>query len=174
MVEKIKKLNLGCGEDIRDGYINIDNVKLAGVDVVHDLDKFPYPFKDNLFYEIFTSHVLEHLTDLLGVMRELHRITKNNGVIKIKVPYYNCSGAYQDPTHKRFFTYTTFDYFLNDVHYCKGLKFELLKRKLIPTRLGKLIPTQKLKLLMSLFLGEIVSELYVELKVIKQPQEVKE
>jgi|SRR3989338_5434853 len=163
----IKKLNLGCGKDVKEGYVNLDNIKLGGVDVVHDLNKFPYPFQDNHFDEIYTNHVLEHLTDLVRVMKELYRITKNNGVIRIKVPYFNCQGAYQDPTHKRFFTYVTFDYFLNNVHYCSGFKFELLKRMLIPTILGKLIPTQRLKYLASLVLGEVISELYVELKVIK-------
>ena len=46
------KLNLGCGRDIREGYVNLDKAGLDGVDVVHDLNVFPYPFEDNEFDEI--------------------------------------------------------------------------------------------------------------------------
>jgi predicted SAM-dependent methyltransferase len=62
--EKMTKLNFGCGEEIMEGFVNMDILKLEGVDVAHDFNKFPYPFKDNEFDEIYTSHVLEHLEDL--------------------------------------------------------------------------------------------------------------
>ena len=40
----MKKLNLGCGNDIRQGYINLDVAELDGVDVVWDVNKLPLPF----------------------------------------------------------------------------------------------------------------------------------
>ena len=43
----INKLNFGCGPEIMKGYVNMDILKLSGVDVVHNFNKFPYPFKDN-------------------------------------------------------------------------------------------------------------------------------
>ena len=92
------KLLVGCGRHHREGYVNLDIAKMPGVDVVHDLDKFPYPFKDNTFSEIVAEHVLEHLADLMSVMREFHRISKQGGIIKIVVPYYHSHGAFQDPT----------------------------------------------------------------------------
>jgi predicted SAM-dependent methyltransferase len=56
------KLNLGCGSDYRQGYINVDRV--SGVaDVVHDLNVFPYPWSDNSVDEIVARHILEHLED---------------------------------------------------------------------------------------------------------------
>jgi len=33
-----KKLNLGCGTDIREGYINLDKKSIDGVDIVHDIE----------------------------------------------------------------------------------------------------------------------------------------
>ncbi len=57
------KLNLGCGKQIKEDYTNLDKVALEGVDVVHDLDVFPYPFRDNTFDEILCSHVLEHVDE---------------------------------------------------------------------------------------------------------------
>ncbi len=105
------KLNLGCGSDIKKGYVNLDSVKLSGVDVVHDLDKIPYPFKANTFGEVYARHVLEHVTDLVATLEELLRITKPGGKIVVICPYFSNPGAFSDPTHKRFFTYNTFDYF---------------------------------------------------------------
>lgn len=39
------KLNLGCGNDIREGWVNLDINKKEGVNVVHDLNEVPLPFE---------------------------------------------------------------------------------------------------------------------------------
>lgn len=127
------KLNLGCGPDIKQGYVNMDKLKLAGVDVVHDLNKYPYPFKDNTFDLILASHVLEHLDDLIKAMAELKRIAKPKARIIIHGPHFSSGLAYRDPTHKRVFSYFTYDYFTEYSFY--GLpKFKIIKRKLNFTR----------------------------------------
>jgi len=129
----MKKLNLGCGLDIKKGYTNLDSIKLKGVDVVYDLNKFPYPFKDNEFDEVYTSHVLEHLDDLVKVMKELKRICKPKAKIIIRVPHFSCGVSYRDPTHKRLFSYFTFDYFTDKCFYNLP-KFRIISRKLNFTR----------------------------------------
>lgn len=140
MTEKIKKLNLGCGLDIRESnsnvhWINQDILSGKDVDVVHNLDKFPYPFKDNEFSEIYCSHVLEHVSDLIKTLSELKRISKNGAKIVIRVPHFSCGVSYRDPTHKRLFSYFTFDYFTPDCFY--GLpQFKIVNRKLNFTRLA--------------------------------------
>jgi predicted SAM-dependent methyltransferase len=112
----MKKLNLGCGKDVKKGYINLDYKKLTGVDVSHDINKTPYPFKNDEFDEIYASHVLEHVDNLEKVMKELHRIIKKGGFLHIRVPHFTNSGAFADPTHKHFFAYRTFDYFMNNLN----------------------------------------------------------
>lgn len=129
------KLNLGCGEDIKEGYINLDFLKLKGVDKVHNLNKFPYPFKDNTFDEVYCSHVLEHLDDFIGVMRELKRICKPGAKIVIRVPHFSCGVSYRDPTHKRLFSYFTYNYFTDECFYDLP-KFNISHRKLNFTRLA--------------------------------------
>ncbi len=131
----MKKLNLGCGLDIRKGYINMDFVKQPGVDVAHDLEKFPWPFKPNTFDEVYSSHFLEHVSDLQRTMHEIKRICKPNGKIVIRVPHFSCGVSYRDPTHKRLFSYFTFDYFTDECWYVQP-KFKILRRKLNFTRLS--------------------------------------
>ena len=130
-----KKLNFGCGEEIMKGHVNMDVLKLPGVEVVQDFNKFPYPFKDNEFEEVYTSHVLEHLEDLTKVMRELKRICKKGAKIKIRVPHFSSGVSYRDPTHKRLFSYFTFEYFTEECFYDLP-KFKIVKRKLNFTRLA--------------------------------------
>lgn len=127
-----KKLNLGCGNKIRKGYVNVDIAKLPGVDKVVDLNKFPYPFKDNTFSEVFCDNVLEHLDDLNKVMEELHRILQKDGKLVVKVPYYAQVGAYSDPTHKHLFTLYTMDYYCKrkKTNYYFNFSFKMKKKKL--------------------------------------------
>ena len=108
------KLNMGCGLNPESGYVNSDRVPLPGVDVVCDFVHRPFPFRDNTFDEVYMSHVLEHLPDTLGTMEEIYRIARPSATVIVKVPHYKHSNAFKDPTHVRFFTEETFDYFGKD------------------------------------------------------------
>jgi SAM-dependent methyltransferase len=123
------KLHLGCGHVIKKGWVNVDIVKLPGVDKVFDLNKTPYPFKANTFEEVEVHHTLEHLDDLMAVMEELHRICKPGAIIRVSVPYFASPAFWRDPTHKRPFTFETFTYFNEGCYYSKA-HFSILKRKL--------------------------------------------
>ena len=127
-----KILNLGCGTDIKKGCVNLDIAKLPGVDVVWNIEKTPYPFKDNTFDEIICSHVLEHVSDLIKVMEELWRISKPGAKIIITVPHFSGYYAFVDPTHKRFFTYGTFDYFtgVGLGEYYTQARFKITKKRI--------------------------------------------
>ena len=105
------KLNIGCGRDKREGYINVDSSPLVNPDKVCDLEKTPLPFKDNSVDEILAFHVLEHIKNFIPLMHDLHRVCKNGSIIKIKTPFYSAWGQYNDPTHVRFFSPRTFTYF---------------------------------------------------------------
>ncbi len=134
---KEKKINIGCGKDIRQGYVNLDSVKLPGVDIVHNLENYPWPFKDNEFGIVSCSHVLEHLTSITKPIEEIWRITKSGGKIMIEVPIFPSIGAAADPTHKTFYTYQTFNYFrTNDgLNYYSKARFKILKRRIVFSRL---------------------------------------
>ena len=104
------QLNLGCGRFAKPGFVNVDWVKVPGVDVVHDLSLLPYPFEDNSFERIEADHVLEHLPEVFEVMRELHRLLKPGGDLVLRVPHF--SRGFSHPEHKRGFD-ATFPYYFD-------------------------------------------------------------
>ena len=107
----MKRLNIGCGNDIREGWINLDSVDLEGVDVCHDINKLPLPFEDSSLDEVDCQDVLEHCTDYIAIVEDIHRILKRGGKLKIRVPHFTSKNAYTDPTHKVFFAFRTFHFF---------------------------------------------------------------
>jgi ubiquinone/menaquinone biosynthesis C-methylase UbiE len=133
------KLNLGGGKQKIKGFLNVDLVKTPQTDIVHDLNIFPWPFKDNSVDAIIMDNILEHLKDITPVMKELWRICRDNAKIKINVPHFASLGAYVDPTHYHFFTYYSFEVYSNESckksfdlfdYYTGKEKFKILKRKI--------------------------------------------
>jgi len=173
------KLNIGCGEKILEGYVNLDKFKVKGVDVVHDIEKSPWPFKENSFDEVECNMILEHTGDLVKVMKEIHRVSANNSLIRIKVPYFSCPSNFIDPTHKRLFSYYSFDAFTRDEEYNifqfdpDMPKFKIVKRRIIFYSLLKILePIFNLKFMVKPYTGLFsyilpAGELYFVLKVIK-------
>ena len=121
------KLNIGSGYRRIDGFINIDSVDCVDdngnqyTDIVLDIEKERLPFEDNSVDEIACYEVLEHIgfdknnpdgqEALIFVMNEMWRVLKPDGLLKGKVPREGGKGALRDPTHKRVFLVSTFDYF---------------------------------------------------------------
>jgi SAM-dependent methyltransferase len=96
------RLNLGCGRDIRQGWVNIDCAPLPGVDHVVDFDGKPVlPFDDDTVARSEGSHVIEHLSDPLPFMEELWRVTEPGGLASFRCPYGSSDDADEDPTHVR-------------------------------------------------------------------------
>jgi SAM-dependent methyltransferase len=99
------KLNLGCGQNKKEGYVNVDKYDSFAPDVVWDLEIFPWPFESNSVDEIVLYHVLEHLgatvDTFLGIMKELYRVCKPDAQIFITVPHSRSDGFLGDPTHVR-------------------------------------------------------------------------
>lgn len=109
------RLNLGCGTDIRPGYINLDVAALPGVDVVHDLGSGPLPFEDASLTEVVAKDVLEHV-DLTAVLREIHRVLAPGGTVSIMSPHFTSPAVWIDPTHQRGFSIDTLRFYVREDH----------------------------------------------------------
>jgi SAM-dependent methyltransferase len=108
--KKMLSINIGCGDTRIPNTIGVDRVKIKNfVDIIHDLDKVPYPFKKNSVDEIHMYHVLEHLHEPIRKLEEIHRILKPGGILHIRVPHFSSMGAFTDITHIRPFGYLSFD-----------------------------------------------------------------
>jgi len=121
-------LNLGSGRFPLPGYLNLDQDTAAQPDLVWNLNRIPYPFPGNTFRRIEARHVLEHLHDVFGVMREVHRILRPGGVIRITVPHFSRGMTHAD--HKRCFDLSFPYYFKPEFQGgYSGVRFELVSQK---------------------------------------------
>lgn len=125
-----KKLNLGSAGRKKEGYINVDWMSLVEPDVSHNLNIFPYPFDTEEFDLIEATHIFEHLDRPFDVMKEVHRIMKENAELIIKVPHF--SRAMGHPEHFHGFDVSFPNYFSKDfidLGYF-GVDFELKSMRL--------------------------------------------
>lgn len=110
-----RRLNLGCGHNVLDGWINLDSQPLPGVEVVFDLDTCAtggrLPFDDGSIDEFLLSHLLEHIREPLPLMQEAWRIAAPGARMTVKVPHGGNDEAWTDPTHRRPYFAGSFGYF---------------------------------------------------------------
>lgn len=103
------RLNLGCGTNLVDGYVNVDMV--GKPDVLCDLEVFPWPWPDSSVDEVRAHHVLEHLGRtpevFVGVVKEMWRVCRPGARVDIVVPHPRSDDFLNDPTHVRPITFQT-------------------------------------------------------------------
>jgi len=170
------KLNLGCGKRPREGYVNVDIAKLPGVDIVHNLNNYPWPFKENQFSAVRAPYVLELLDDFMRAIEEIWRISKPGAKILVFSPLFPNMRSAQDPLTKKFMTWNTFDYFDTDnegLNYYSYAKFKILERKIVFSRnrylewlsiIPNIFPKFYCRFLFNLFPS---NEILYELEVVK-------
>jgi SAM-dependent methyltransferase len=108
------RLNLGSGKQVRPGFYNVDLLPLPGVDIVADLNEPLNVLPDNCVDEIYSHHALEHVTQLLPLLAEIHRVARPEARIELVVPHFSNPHGFSDPTHVRFFGLYTLFYFCDE------------------------------------------------------------
>lgn len=81
------RLNLGCGTDKREGYVNVDAVAAFHADLNWDLHN-PLPYKSGGVEEILAQDVLEHFNrqDADTILRHWVDLLGPGGQMRIRVP----------------------------------------------------------------------------------------
>ena len=115
-------LDIGCGPLKQIGTVGVDHRALPGVDVVCDFER-GLPFKESSIAAAYSIHSIEHMRDLITFMVDLYRVCMPGAHVYIKTPYYASRKAFIDPTHVRFMTEESFEYFKSPNYYGLNTNF---------------------------------------------------
>lgn len=129
-------IDLGCGTRKRPGAIGLDIARVPGVDVIADVMR-PLPLKDDSVDEVYASHLVEHVDDLLAFMGEVWRVCKPGALVYFRFPHGSAPYlTWKDPTHRRGVYLATFEYFDPSTldgqlwGYYHPAKFAIVRRRL--------------------------------------------
>jgi hypothetical protein len=187
------RLNLGCGMNRLDGYVNVD--RHGEPDLRYDLEVVPWPWPDDSVSEVLLTHVLEHLGRdpivYLGIMKELYRVCHDGATIQIVVPHHRHDYFFNDPTHVRAVTaegMTVFSQRLNRRWIAQGaansplgiylgIDFELIEVTLTPSehwhRLHPQPPADAAALVQqSAIYNNLIEQVHMILRPVKPPGRV--
>lgn len=162
----MKKLNFGCGTDIREGWDNVDIQEDSRLTKSFDFDRFPYPLKNNHYDYILMNQVIEHLLYPDRVLMELYKTCKNGTLIHIETPHYTNKGAFNDLQHFHFFNENAFKNFIDSHTRINQRKFKIKELIITPTIVGIFIP-RYLRNKLSLFINGLQSQIHCTYEVIK-------
>jgi len=126
----MKKINVGCGKDVRKGWINLDMYKDYGADVIFDLKRIyqgkKLPFKDNTFDYVLCSHVLEDFIEPVPIMDELVRVCRVGEFVEIRTPF-ETNVWNTNIYHKKAFTLGMLDNFPDKSGYNEKRNLKVVK-----------------------------------------------
>ena len=110
------KINVGCGQDLRDGFINVDKnpdlvsrgAVLCDVDAGH-LSHFP---QEQFTHVVCKGCLNEFQTDVVSIMQQFHGLLVPDGILEIWVAVVdNGLGAFRDPLARRYLHSDWSEYF---------------------------------------------------------------
>lgn len=123
------KLDLGCGNRRSDGYVGIDRHRSPATHVVADITKLP--LREGCADEILLDNVIEHVADLIVLMREVARVSRDGARVVVVTPHFTSWASWRDPTHLHHLSWFSLDHFddgwvANQV----GARFRVVRRRL--------------------------------------------
>lgn len=124
------KLNLGCGNKKKAGFLGVDAFPCGAADMLCDLSA-ALPFAPSSIDEIWMDNVIEHIHDIPALMREIHRICRDGAHATLITPHFASADSWRDPTHVHHLSYFSMDHFQRQgvAHYTGG-GFTVIRRKL--------------------------------------------
>ena len=124
------KLNLGCGNKLKTGYVGVDRYPCDAAEVIADLDGI-LPFQNESISEVLMDNVIEHVRSIPALMQEIQRVCVDGAVVNIITPHFASLASWRDPTHIHHLSYFSMEHFEkeNVSHYTGG-GFRVLSRRL--------------------------------------------
>ena len=104
------KLNLGCGNKAKEGFVGVYAFDCEAVDIVADITE-KLPFDDDSVEEIWMDNVIEHIPDLPGLFKELHRVCSAGAKITMITPHFASIASWRDPTHVHHLSFSSMNHF---------------------------------------------------------------
>lgn len=87
---KYDKINIGCGNDYRDGFINIDGNEFVRTDICFNItsDSLRSNFKDYFSSYILCKDFIEHHFhwEAIELIKAIYAILKDEGVVEFELP----------------------------------------------------------------------------------------
>lgn len=80
------KVEIGGGSLPKPGFINVDRCPMA--DRIINLESDALPFETSSVDEVYSSHCLEHIRNLIHLVSEIARICKPGARVEIRVPHW--------------------------------------------------------------------------------------
>lgn len=81
------KVNIGCGENKIDGFINIDKREVCNPDILCEIGNESIDMDDSCVDYIWSHNSFEHFDNFISVVEELARISKNGAIWDVSTPY---------------------------------------------------------------------------------------
>jgi len=97
------KLNIGCGENKLEGYVNVDIEESVKPDLAIDVRKEAFPYENNSIEEIICTHNIEHIEYRFHpiILTEFHRVlTPQVGRLILAYPEFEICSKYFLSNHK--------------------------------------------------------------------------
>ncbi|MBI4036838.1 hypothetical protein HY385_00225, partial [Candidatus Daviesbacteria bacterium] len=85
-----------------------------GEEKSYDLNVIPWPIESDSVNKIEIEGALEKVDDVVGMMAEIHRVSKKDAKVFIVVPFFNSSSANSNPENRNYFNFATFNYFTKE------------------------------------------------------------
>ncbi|HXQ20210.1 MAG TPA: methyltransferase domain-containing protein [Candidatus Acidoferrales bacterium] len=144
MQQRPRILDVGCGHRKATDSIGIDVRRYPGVDIVHDLEVFPWPLESDRFDLVICSHIIEHIHNVPRFLKEIHRLCTDGADVRIDTPHFSSLDSWTDPSHRQHLALHSFDFFVADGYLNNGAVFEVVQatltfRKALTSRLGALL-----------------------------------
>lgn len=109
------KLNMHCGSNKLQGFVNVDPNKNFDPDIIYDLSKTPWAWKNDEFTYIRCDKILNQMgdsdTQISDIIKEMYRVSSNGAVWEVIVPYWNHNAFFDTFKNKRVISPIVFNNF---------------------------------------------------------------